>query len=75
MNNITSEGLSLLLSTGPLSYITDKKVPVNFSKRDLPQLLLLSLTSLCFLPPEDLVVTGVWRIFLGFFYNFGFYIT
>jgi len=38
MNNITSEGLSLLLSTGPLSYITDKKVPVNFSKRDLPQL-------------------------------------
>ena len=36
MNNITSEGLSLLLSTGPLSYITDKKVPVNFSKRDLP---------------------------------------
>ena len=37
MNNITSEGLSLLLSTGPLSYITDKKVPVNFSKRDLPQ--------------------------------------
>ena len=37
MNNITSEGLSLLLSTGPLSYNTDKKVTVNFSTRDLPQ--------------------------------------
>ena len=36
MNNITSEGLSLLLSTGPLSYNTDKKVTVNFSTRDLP---------------------------------------
>ena len=31
MNNITSEGLSLLLSTGPLSSNTDKKVTVNFS--------------------------------------------
>ena len=36
MNNITSEGLSLLLSTGPLSFNTDKKVTVNFSTGDLP---------------------------------------
>ena len=37
MNNITSEGLSLLLSTGPLSFNNRYKVTVFFSLGNLPQ--------------------------------------